>query len=321
MANKSLMEQYKKEQQRRRNKMTLILKITVIALALAILTTGVILGVMLATNGFASAEDSESDGEGGAPSIIGPEKGYVIVHVGDKPSYKSFVKTTGKGELKIDSKVNLDKVGTYTVHYTFGDATYILTVYVRPNTFTEADRTKLYQDIAAKAQSLGITSEHSTAEKIRMIHTFVTGHITEGNWETSNIAEKHGTAFSRDTWEKDWEEEAALALKTKNGDCYSSYSLSKAFFEYFHIKNMGIQRSPSSNEPGTHFWSIVDIGNGTWYYYDATRLAKPYADGTRDGCFMTEEKLQGYVTSKGGTEFYKFDKWDGFPTIATQKVN
>lgn len=320
MANKSLMEQYKEEYGRRKKMMALILKITVIVLAVTILTTGVIFGVMLATDGFASADDSESDGEGGTPSIIGPEEGYVIVYVGDKPSYKSFVKTTGKGELKIDSKVNLDKVGTYTVHYTFGDATYILTVYVRQRTFTEADRTKLYQDIGAKAQSLGITSDLSNADKIRKIYDFVNGHIVWG-WDHSNIAEKHGESFSRSTWQEDWEEEAALALVSGNGDCYSYYSLSKAFFEYFHIENMGIQRSPSSNEPGTHFWSIVNIGNDTWYYYDATKLKKPITDGSYYGCLVTKSRLENYVTSKGGTEFYKFDKWDGFPAIATQNVN
>jgi len=320
LENKSLMEQYRKEHQRRKNLMALILKITVIALAVAILATGAIFGVMLVTESVASADDSESNGEGGTPSISGPQEGFVIIYVGEKPSYKSFVKTTGKGELKFEHNVNLDQEGTYTVHYTFGDLEYDLTIYVRQRTFTDESRTKLYEDIAAKAKALGITSNLSKTQQIKKVYDFVNNHIRWGS-DRSNIATTHGTSFSRNTWQSDWEEEAALALASGEGDCYSYYSLSKAFFEYLGIENLGIQRSSSSNEPGTHFWNIVDIGNDTWYYYDATRLAGSFSDGTKNGCLMTEAKLQSYVTSKGGKEFYTFDKWEGFPTIATQKVN
>ena len=322
MADKSLMEQYmkryQKEYQRRQNRMALILKITVIALAVAILTTGVLFGVMLATDGFSSVDDSESDKDVDL-SITGPAEGYVIVYIGDKPSYKSFVKTTGKGELKFEHNVNLEQAGTYTVHYTFGNLTYDLTVLVRQRTFTDADRVALYEKIDRIVEEKGMSVGTKT-EQIRKIYNFVNNYIHWGS-DRSNIADAHGTAFSRNTWRDDWEEEAALALESGEGDCYSYYSLSKAFFERLGIENLGIQRSALSNEPGTHFWNIVDIGNGTWYYYDATRLAGSFSDGTKNGCLMTEAKLQSYVTSKGGKEFYKFDEWEGFPTIAEQEVN
>ena len=313
------MERYKKEHQRKRDLMALVLKITVIVLAVAILFTGTVFGVMLAKGDFFSEAETEESGGGKALSIAGPEEGYVVVYIGDKPSYKSFVKTTGKGELKIEHNVNSEQVGTYTVHYTFGDLTYDLTVYVRQRTFTDADRTKLYEDIAAKVQALGITSNMSKANQIREVYKFVNNHI-RWDWDYSNISKTHGTSFSRNTWKTDWEEEAALALASGNGDCYSYYSLSKAFFEVLGIQNIGIQRSASSNEPGTHFWNVVDLGNGTWYYYDATRLAGTFESGT-EACLMTQGQLQSYVTSKGGREFYKFETWDGFPTIATQKAN
>ncbi|MBQ2999874.1 MAG: hypothetical protein IJD64_05370, partial [Clostridia bacterium] len=274
------MEQYREEYGRRKKMMALILKITVIILAAALLTTGVILGVMLATDGFASADDSESDGDGGIPSITGPEDGYVIVYIGDKPSYKSFVKTTGKGELKIDSRVNLDKVGTYTVRYTFGELEYVLTVYVRQRTFTDADRTKLYENIEKIAQEKGMTSGTKT-EQVQKVYAFVNKHIHWGT-DRSNIADTHGTAFSRDTWQTDWEEEAALSLASGEGDCYSYYSLSKAFFEVLGIENLGIQRSEKSSIEGTHFWNMVNVGSSgvDWYFYDATVLAGRFPDGS-----------------------------------------
>ena len=68
---------------------------------------------------------------------------------------------------------------------------------------------------------------------------------------------------------------------------------------------------------------MVNIGEGNneqWYYYDATRLAGTFDDGTNNGCLITLSKLQSYRTSKGGSEFYKFDHTD-YPTAETKKVN
>ncbi|MBO5939338.1 MAG: hypothetical protein J6Q82_07595 [Clostridia bacterium] len=325
MSYQSQMEEYRKEYRCRRNKMLLVLKITVIVLAATILITAGVLGVMLATDSFSSTDYEDDGGDGGGDrgvaSITGPEGDFVILYMGDAGvSYKSFVKTTGAGELQIDaSAVNLKAVGTYKVQYSKGSITYTLTVYVRQKPFSEADRTKLYGDIAAKAGELGITSNLSKAEQIEKVYDFVNNYIHWGT-DRSNIASSHGSSYTRATWQTDWEEEAALALASGEGDCYSYYSLSKVFFEYLGIKNQGIQRSAAANEPGTHFWSIVEISDGVWYYYDATRLAGSFSDGTKRGCLMTEAKLFSYVTSKGGKEFYKFDKWEGFPTIATQNI-
>ena len=327
LTEKSLIEQYmervQKEHQRRRNLMARILKITVIALAVAILATGVIFGVMLATDGFSAGDDSEGEG-GGTPSITGPEKGYVIVYIGDKPSYKSFVKTTGKGELKIEHNVNLDQEGTYTVRYTFGDLTYELTVFVRKRTFTDADRTKLYEDVEKIVINKGMKSG-TKADQVKKVYAFVNSYIPWKD-DPSNIEAKHGKAFSRDSWKEDWEEEAALTLASGKGDCYSYYSLSKAFFEVLGIENHGIQRSKDSSIEGTHFWNVVNVGeNGdAWYFYDATVLGGNFPDGTKNGCLRTESDLKNYVTSANDgrrTDFYLFEKWEGFPTIATQKVN
>ena len=163
----------------------------------------------------------------------------------------------------------------------------------------------------------------SKEQQVRKIYDFVNNWISWGS-DRSNIMDTHGSAFTRDSWMVDWQEEAILSLKSKNGDCYSYYSLSKAFFEYFDIENIGIKRSEKSTEKGTHFWQVVNIGTKEapkWYYYDATELAGTFSDGTDYGCLMTEAKLNSYVTSKGGRKFYMFDKWENFPTIETQPLS
>ncbi len=322
LADKSLMERYmercRKEHQRRRNQMTLILKITVIALAVAILATGVISGVTFFTDGFSSADDSQGESDGGIPSITGPAEGYVKIYIGEKPSYKSFVKTTGKGELKVDHNVNPDQVGTYVVHYTFGDLTYDLTVLVRQRTFTEADKDQLYRDVEQIITDRNIRNGTKT-QQVEAVYTFVYNHIA-WKWDYSNISLSHGASFSRVTWQEDWEEEAALALASGNGDCYSYYSLSKVFFDVLGIENLGIQRSAKSSVAGTHFWNMVNVGESgdNWYFYDATHLAGNFPDGSRNGCLRTKADLLGYVTSANDgfrTDFYLIDDWAKLPNV------
>jgi hypothetical protein len=99
--------------------------------------------------------------------------------------------------------------------------------------------------------------------------------------------------------------------------------VSKAFFEYLGIENKGIQRDKSqSNMSGTHFWLMVNIGtaqNGQWYFYDATRLAGKFADGTSDACLRTLSELQSYKSSDGKSGFYAFDSAN-YPDTASVSV-
>ena len=333
MSYKSDMKKFQDQANERKQTLVFLLKITTILLALSIVIGGIGLGITLATGAVSSPkkEKEKPTNDHTAPVIVGPKDNIVVVYIGQTVSYKSFVTVRDDSAYTLNvnnSDVKLDTEGSYIVSYRAVDEAgnkseiYTLTLIVRQTTVTEADVQKLYADIAAKANALGITKTLSKEEQVRKIYNFVNGHIHWGS-DQSNIAETHGTSFTRLTWESDWQEEAILALKNGEGDCYSYYALSKAFFEYFGIENLGIQRSSRSNEPGTHFWNIVNIGTESdpqWYYYDATELAGTFKDGTDNGCLMTEAKLQSYVTSKGGREFYLFDKWDGFPTISTKVI-
>ena len=107
---------------------------------------------------------------------------------------------------------------------------------------------------------------------------------------------------NRNGWKYDWIDEAYLTLTMDDmeGDCYTYYAVSKAFFEYFGIENVGIQRAESSSQSGTHYWHVVNIGTSLapkWYYYDSTRLGGTFtSDGTSNSCLITEYKLSKYET-------------------------
>ena len=326
--------------QNRKKLMGNILKVTVVALAAAILVAVVAIAVTFATGGFeiGGSDSSKDDGaDRRAPVIKGPEGDTAIAYTGDTMTYKSLVTVSdNSGEYTLDvnsSSVNLNAVGTYKVVYTAKDpsgneSTYELTLVVKNGEYSEK---KLMELVAAKATELGITQDMSKVEKVRRIYAYVNDPSESNKYnanivfnDVSNIYNSQGSSFSRNNWQSDWVEEAILTLKNGKGDCYSYYSVSKAFFEYFEIENYGIKRAEDSSESGTHFWSIVNVGTESapkWYFYDATRLAGKFeSDGSRNACLITEGKLASYRTTADGTEFYKFEKWSGFPNIETEPL-
>ena len=112
------------------------------------------------------------------------------------------------------------------------------------------------------------------------------------------------------------------------GDCYSYYSVSKAFFEYLGIQNYGVQRSAGSEHSGTHFWNIVNVGTKDapkWYYYDGTRLAGSFPAGAVAYCFTDAQKDAYRTSANDGNRlgFYTLNKseYADFPTIATEPIS
>lgn len=322
-----------------------IITVTMAALALSIIITVVGGGIMLVSSFFPDDNIEEQDrGDTKAPTITAAKQD-VIIYTGANVSYRSFVNVSdnsgGECQLSIDtSGVNQNVPGEYVVKYVATDAagnkskTFSLKVIVKDGTYSEE---KLMTLVAQKAKTeLGYTKEEAKAagktkvQIVKDIYNYVNDPSAGKNDaniyfnDISNTPSQaaQGGQKSRSGWETDWVEEAyrTLSMSRMKGDCYSYYSVSKAFFEYFGIENMGIQRAVSADESGTHYWNIVKVEEG-WYYFDATRLGGSFSDGSRRACLITEAKLLGYTTSKGGKEFYKIDKWEGFPTISTKPVD
>ena len=304
-----------------------LIKINVIALAAALLLTAVLMIVDFATD---SPDVDTKDRQ--APVITTVDGADVIyLSKGETVVWRSKVNVSdneGTFDLKTDSsQVNTDVVGVYTVVFVATDAagnTSQLSVKVVV-TSPEFSILKLYEEIGKRAASLGITKGMSTQDKVFAIYNYVNSpgkSADAANFRFVN--ESNIPAINRANWDNDWIEEALRTLVSGEGDCYSYYSLSKAFFEYFGIENMGIIRDPSSSESGTHFWSMVNIGTESaprWYFYDATRLNGSYSSSSRDnnGCLRTLDELKSYVTSRGGKEFYLFDE-SKYPKTATAKI-
>ena len=333
-----------------------IITITAVTLALAILITAVG-GVVLLVGSFADKE----------PPVITPVNGNVVtIKRGDTFSYRSQVKCTdNSGEECTLEWISFDQnvAGTHTVKYRATDPSgnvgyFNLTVKVEEVNVENNALMALVESLAksklgydrAQAKAYGYSKE----KIVRDIFNFV-ADPTENTPSNANIvfidsksncqnqAGQNGNS-KRTGWKTDWEEEAYLTLNGKmQGDCYTFYSVSKAFFEYFEIPNVGIQRTTESpmtkaaeekygaGKGGTHYWNIVKIESG-WYYYDSTRYAGHFTKCS-EPCLVTEAQLLSYVTGKGVSDsgyywiektnsvFFDADDNNGvYPKVETKEI-
>ena len=329
-----------------RQKIFLAVKVTAALFALVAILLSVFLVIDISRGaGWDNGGDVGGD-QGGvsgadnkAPTISGPADNTIYVSIGETVAYKSAVTVTddsGKYTLDIiTNTVNADKAGTYSITYVAKDAagnTSKLTVKV---VVSKSDYT--YEMLKAVVEKLipklNISANMSTAEKVRKIYEYVNDPTKTGaNARIYFSDESNIPNIDRSNWETDWIEEAYRTLKPladgnakTEGDCYSYYAASKAFFAYYGIDNKGIKRNENeSNMSGTHFWSMVNIGTESapqWYFYDATRLAGSFSDGSNECCLRTLAELTSYKASQTGQYgFYAFNS-TGYPTASTKSID
>ncbi len=250
-----------------------------------------------------------------APTIrIKDNNDYIIAYVGEGISFKSQLEVTDNrtrsSQITIttdSSKVNTDVAGDYHATVTATDKkgntstqTVVVRVYSERVTWD-----KLKEKIAPIAAEI-ITDGMSAEQICREIYSYVRVEI-----EYYDYSDK-----------SNWMQAAYYGLRDGKGDCFTYYSVAKAFLEYYGIDNETVQRK-AGKTTGTHFWSVVNIGdenNPKWYHFDCTRL-KP--DKYHMGCLMTDTQLEEYNQyrgdTKGNDEDYYFYYYDSskLPKIQT----
>ena len=337
------MEFFSEDSARARKKLILAIKISVARFALIAVALSVFLIIDITNGAGWNNEDNGGDADKSsdmdAPVIVGPEGNVLYVSIGETIAYRNAVKVTDDSKYTLDvtnNTVNTEVAGTYSVTYVAKDAygnTSKLTLKV---VVTKGDYTyEMLKSVVEKlAPRLNISNNMSTAEKVRKIYEFVNDPSKSASEAKIRFDDKSNIPnIDRNAWKTDWIEEAYRTLKpiadgatrTDHGDCYSYYSASKAFFTYYGIEHEGIKRDDSgTNMAGTHFWLVVNVGtasNKVWYYYDATRLAGKFADGSNQCCLRTLEELTSYKPSKVEQYgFYSFDPTN-YPTVSTKKTD
>lgn len=329
MTYKQIMARFAKDNMRRRKQTVALIKITVCAFAACLLLLCVLLVVDLATGG---VDTDRGDGKDRTPPVIKLIDGDCIyMYAGETVSFRDKVRVSdnsGAVTLEFDSRVNVNTPGTYEVLYTATDSSgnvskLTVTVVVTKENYTYD---MLMSSIESLSKRLGITSLSSKQKQVEAVYNYVNSP-DKSKYEANIVFtdESNIPDIKRSNWESDWVEEAIRTINSGEGDCYSYYAVSKAFFEFLEIENMGIKRDESeSNMQGTHFWLMVNIGSASaekWYFYDPTRLAGEFSDGTNNGCLRTFAELEAYTPSNSDYYgFYAFDK-SSYPATATTPID
>lgn len=217
------------------------------------------------------------------PEILGTADQEVML--GDSVSYRAGVTVKDNKdeqvELTIDtSQVNLNAAGSYPVVYTATDqagnqTAVTITIIVRE--VTEEEVIRLADELLAQIT----TPEMSNKEKCRAIY----------NW-AQNTIKYVGTSNKSGIYQGAYEGFTKL-----RGDCYTYYAVATVLFDRLGIPNMRIERIDS-----THYWCLVDVGEG-WYHFDCS----PRRNGHYiDTCLVPDSVLEDY--SRNEIEgYYDFD--------------
>ncbi len=238
--------------------------------------------------------------------------GDISAYLGEGIVYRSGVGYTDNChngvELEIDtSSVNTKQEGVYPVHYIAVDEagnktqqTVQLYLYERKISLEELNA--LLEPIVASY----IPTAGSFELQARSVYQYVYNNIS----------------YSATSDKSDWIRAAYEGLRRGNGDCYTYFALSKAFFQYLGIENMDITRTPGIVLE-RHYWNLVNIGTREeprWYHFDACRLQ----GGTITTCLLTDRQVAAYTAERAyenGVKgyFYAYDA-DSFPKSSERVI-
>lgn len=213
--------------------------------------------------------------------------------IGDVVSYKKGVEVIDncmKGlELSVDnSAVNLQKAGTYPVHYVARDLAgnetkMSATVTVKARTYSEEDMYMLADDVLARIIKDGMT----LYQKAEAIYKYIKSHVS----------------YVSSSEKGDWVKAAYEGLADRKGDCYVYACTAKALLTRAGITNMDIEKIPAKSR---HYWNLVDIGEG-WYHFDTTPRK-----GGGEFLMCTEAQLMSYSTTHDNSHNYDHSL---YPTV------
>ena len=233
------------------------------------------------------------------PSILGT--GDFSVYVGDGVSYRAGVSVTdncyGEVKLSIDSSaVDTAAEGCYPVIYTATDAagnvkTVTVTVYVYREAVTQE---MLWVEIDRLIAN-HVSTQGSRELQARDVYQYVYFSIS----------------YSDSSDKSDWVRAAYEGLRTGEGDCFTYFALSKAFFIRLGIESKDIQRTEGIVTE-RHYWNLVNIGTPAaprWYHFDACHLR---GETPPFGCLLTDAQIAAfsrYKTDANGVSnyFYAYD--------------
>lgn len=245
------------------------------------------------------------------PVIVGADD--LVAYLGEGIAYRSGITLTDNcgGEITLDvdtSMVDTKQAGVYPVTYTAKDlsgnqssVTVNLQIYEERVTLE-----MLFAELESVIKSQ-IPTAGSKEQQARAVYNYVYYRVE----------------YTAHSDKSDWIRAAYDGFRKGEGDCFTYFALSKAFFEYLGIENMDIQRTTGLVDE-RHYWNFVNIGtaeNPAWYHFDACRLL----GAKHSGCLLTDQQVGAYTKMRVGAHgetnyFYAYDQ-SKYPASATKIIN
>lgn len=184
----------------------------------------------------------------------------IQIFLGDSVSYKKHTPIYDDfvGDIKLDidsSRVDLNKIGEYTVVFTATDASGNVAVAEAPVSVierpsVEAETHQMIDDLLAEI----ITKDMTDLEKLWAMYKWINTNI--GYVSTSDKSNYVKGAYD--------------GLKSRLGDCYTYYSLVRIMAEHMGFEHREVVRDSLTTE---HYWNLIYY-NGGWYHLDTSRFIK-----------------------------------------------
>ena len=244
------------------------------------------------------------------PAIRGAKD--LSAYLGEGISYRAGILVTDNCSSEVDlqvdtSAVNLTTPGAYPVTYIATDASgnrseVTVTLYLYREEITKE---MLFARLDPIIKEF-VPTAGSPEQQARAIYGYVFYHV----------------AYTSSSDKSDWIRAAYEGLRTGEGDCYTYFALSKAFFERLGIENMDIQRTEGLVDE-RHYWNYINIGSTEaprWYHFDACRL-----QGIQhSGCLLTNRQIASYTRLRANEQgvtgyFYAYDA-SKYPPCAEQII-
>lgn len=216
------------------------------------------------------------------------------IFIGDSISYRSGVAAYDDADGAIDfsvdsSAVNIYEIGEYDVVYSAVDSSgntayqHVTISVIDPNTdavYAIAD------DILAAIT----TPDMSLLQKAQRIHSWIRGNITyTGSSEKTNAI---AGAYS--------------GFRTRQGDCFTFYSVSEVLLTRAGIPNMRVTRVGGYT---SHYWNLINVGTG-WYHFDAN----PTRERINNFMFTSVQAEEFTRLIEQVPNYYVYDK-SLYPTV------
>lgn len=222
--------------------------------------------------------------------------------LGESIAYKSGITVTDNEtatpKLTVDnSQVDTDTAGTYPVTYTATD--------------DAGNTASVTVNLTLKEKPKGYVDE----ETVYKLAKEVLDDITDDSMNDMEVAfaiyqwTKTKIAYTGSSDKSSWTKGAYQAFTQRAGDCFNYFAAAKALYNVAGIENVDVVKSDTSHS--SHFWSLINLGNG-WYHVDCTPRRKV-------GYFFmnTDAELEAYSVKNKNSHIFDTD---AYPERATESV-